>query len=314
MARRSWTHQEEQEALRLPWAEFHSKYPDRTFNSWEVKRRRVEKEGLFGTPERSQPVLGERQLVVGTRHIRFGIVSDTHGGSKFEQQSALMDFYQDAEGRGAQFFVHAGDLTQGSDRMHLGMELEVHAHGAAAQAQYVVESYPRASVPTYVIGGNHDLSFFKDGGQNIVRQITDQRPDMVFLGQDAAYFSVEGIRSYVIHPDGAGSILRFKKIAESLPRSKDVKLLIVGHTHNYGAALHQGMLILQVPCFQGRYGWLARKGLVPDIGGVLVDVWLDDDGNIERIAHEVKLYDEVQGDWDREASALVNLPWTDDGL
>ena len=313
MVRRAWTEGEGQEALRLPWAEFHAKYPDRSFNSWEVKRRRVGKDGLSGVPERSQPVMGERQLVVGTKHVRFAIVSDTHGGSKYEQQSALMDFYADAEDRGAQFFIHAGDVTQGSDRMHLAMELETHAHGAAAQAQYVIDSYPRSEVPTYMIGGNHDLSFFKDGGSNIVRQICDARPDLVFLGQDAAHLTVEGVRMYVFHPDGAGSMARFKAVANSLPAAKDVRLLIVGHTHQYAAAQHKTTTILQVPCFQGRYNWLARKGLVPDIGGVLVDIWLDDDGRIERIAHEVKFYDEVSGDWDYEASHSVNLPWTDAG-
>lgn len=312
MARRSWTEAEAQEALRLPWPEFHAKYPDRSFNSWEVKRRRVEKDGLQGVPERHQPVLGERNLVLGTRHIRFGIVSDTHGGSKFEQQSALMDFYLDAEDRGVAFFVHAGDVTQGSDRMHLGMELEVHAHGAAAQAQYVIDSYPRASVPTYMIGGNHDLSFFKDGGVNIVRQITDARPDLVFLGQDAAHFTVEGIRAYVLHPKGNPSMTRLKQIANALPG--DVRLLIAGHTHQYGAAKHKNTLILQVPCFQGRYNWMGAGGMFPDIGGVIVDIWLDDAGNVERMAHELKLYDEVTGDWDREASAAVNIPWTDRGL
>lgn len=314
MARRAWSREEEQEALRLPWPEFHAKFPDRTFNSWEVKRRRVEKDGLAGVPERHQPVMGERRLTVGTEHIRFAIVSDTHGGSKFEQQSALMDFYRHAEDEGVQFFVHAGDVTQGSDRMHLGMELEVHAHGAYAQAQYVINSYPRAKVPTYMIGGNHDLSFFKDGGQNIVRQITEARDDLVFLGQDAAHFTVENVRAYIIHPSGAAQMPRLKAIAASLPRSKDVKLMISGHTHQYGAARHHGITILQVPCFQGRYGWMGAKGLVPDIGGVIVDIWQDGDGHVERISHEVKFYDEIEGDWDYEASHDVNIPWTDEGL
>lgn len=308
-----WTEAEGLDALRMPWPVFHEKYPERPFNAWEVKRRRLAKDMLAGVPENRQPIPGERQLVVGDRHVRFAIVSDTHAGSKFEQQSALEDFYAHAVKEGAKFFIHAGDVTQGSDRMHLGMELEVHAHGAAAQAQYVIHSYPRSPVPTYMIGGNHDLSFHKDGGQNIVRQICDMRPDLVYLGQDAAHFTVEGIRAYVIHPDGAGSPARFKKIAESLPSSRDVRLLIVGHTHNYGAYQSKDVTILQVPCFQGRYAWLARKGLVPDIGGMIVDLWLDDAGRIERIAHEVKFYEEVSGDWDQKASDLVNAPWSDEG-
>lgn len=311
--RSRWTDEEAHDALRLGWPEFRARYPERTFNSWEVKRRRMEKESLPLVAEKYLPDPEVPELRFGEQHIRFGIVSDTHGGSKFEQNTALHDFYDYALGRGARFMVHAGDVTQGSDKMHLGMEMEVHAHGAAAQAQYVTESYPRNGLLTYMIGGNHDASFWKDGGSSIVRQITERRDDMVYLGQDAAHFSVEGIRAYVLHPEGAGSMLALQKFADSLPRGKDVQLLIAGHTHQYGAARQRDTTILRVPCFQGRYAWMGRKGLVPDIGGVLVDLWLTEDGRIDRIAHEVKFYDEATGDWDREASDRVNAPWTDAG-
>lgn len=268
-----------------------------------------------------EPLPRNRELAIdlGKQHVRIGIVSDTHGGSKFEQLTALRTFYQYADEREVDFFIHAGDMTQGSDRMHLGMEHEVHAHGADAQASYVVATYPRSSrdVPTYVISGNHDDSFIKDGGQNIVRQIVSLRSDLIYLGQDAAFLTIGKLRSYVIHPDGGmtkSKSLKGQHIAESLPRNRDVKVAFVGHYHSYCAVKHHGIHVFMLPCFQSQYAWLARKGLNPEIGGLIVDLWLDGEGNIPRIAHELVSFEARDNDWDRDASDLVNLSWSNAGL
>jgi hypothetical protein len=169
-------------------------------------------------------------------------------------------------------------------------------------------------VPTYILGGNHDFSFHKDGGQNIVRQVCDTRDDLVFLGQDSAYLSVDGLRAYIIHPDGAGSILRTRKLAESLPASRDVRLLLVGHYHSYQAFRQKDTFIIQLPAFQGQYAWMARRGLTPEIGGIILDLWVDDDGRIARVNHEVVPYDEVRNDWDHAASDEINEAWSQEGV
>lgn len=65
-----------------------------------------------------------------------------------------------------------------------------------------------------------------------------------------------------------------------------------------------------VPCFQSQYGWLARKALRPQVGGVLLDVWLDDAGRLARMRHELVSFEPIEDDWDREASAAVARGWS----
>ena len=258
----------------------------------------------------------ETTLDLGSEHIRLGVLSDTHGGSRYEQLTALRSFYAYADDRKVDAFVHAGDVTQGSDRMHKGMELEVHAHGADAQAAYVVATYPRSKrrgVKTYVIAGNHDDSFLKDGGINVVRRIAAQRADMQYIGQDAAYLNIGGLRCYVVHPDGGSSYAKSykpQKLSESLPLDRRVALLLVGHYHNYGSFRQKETQSLMLPCFQSQYAWLARKALHPDIGGLIVDIWLDDNGRIARFAHELVSYPSLEEDWDRDASIAAGRGWT----
>lgn len=261
----------------------------------------------------------EVNLDIDGNRIRLGIVSDTHGGSKYEQLTALRHFYGYADERKVHAFIHAGDITQGPDRMHRGMELEVHAHGAEAQVGYVVATYPksnRKNVKTYLISGNHDDSFLKDNGANVVRMITAARPDIVYAGQDAAYVTFNGLRMYVVHPDGGGAYAKtykLQKLAATLPIERNVRLILCGHYHNFGMTLERDTLAIMLPCFQAQYPWLARKALHPDIGGLILEITMDNAGNPIRIQHELVRYQPIDDDWDHEISASVSRGWRPDG-
>jgi predicted phosphodiesterase len=261
----------------------------------------------------------ETALTFDTDHIRLGIVSDTHGGSKFEQLTALRAFYREADEAEVHAFIHAGDMTQGPDEMHRGMVHEVHAHGADAQVDYVSRTYPRSGrdVPTYVISGNHDDSHLKQGGVNVVRRITQQRADLNYLGQDAAYLTLNGLRVYVTHPDGGGAYAKSykgQKFAESLPVEKDVRLLLIGHYHNAVNFWERRTKVFQLACFQSQYAWLARKGLHPDIGGLILDIYYNDDGSLRRIDHSERRYEPMDNDWDFDVSREVSDGWSSRGL
>lgn len=310
-------------ALGLSWERFHQRYPERSFDAWEVKRRRVRKPGEATRLVTAvyQPALpaGTPDVLIdlGGNHRRFGLVSDTHLGSKFEQLSALRSFYAYADEREVEAFIHAGDLYQGSDRMHPGMALEVHVHGAEAQADYADAVYPRSArgVPTYLIGGNHDESFQKDGGADPVRGLCQRREDLVYLGQGLAFLTIGGLRMAVMHPDGGGGATKSRRgqqIAAALP--PDVQLALIGHLHYYCAFPANGMFVLQLPCFQAQYAWMARKPLYPDIGGVILDVWYDEAGRVTRVVPEYVAYRARANDWDAAASRQINEAWTAEGL
>jgi predicted phosphodiesterase len=259
------------------------------------------------------------KIDLGKEHIRLGIASDTHGGSHFEQLSALRRFYQYGDEREVDLFINGGDLTQGSDRMHPDQPFQIHVHGAEQQVGYVVGTYPHSErgAKTVVLSGNHDDSFLKDGGLNVVRMITSARDDMTYLGQTAAYLTVGGLKIYVIHPRGGkpyADSYRLQRVAESLPISKQVNLMLMGHLHAYCVDQVHGITSLLLPCFQSQYGWLASGGLHPAIGGIIADIWLTDNGEVARIGHEFVRFQAIDDDWDHEVSQAVAKGWTPTGL
>jgi predicted phosphodiesterase len=258
-------------------------------------------------------------LDIGKEHIRLAVVSDTHSGSHYEQLSALRSFYRHADDLEVDAFVHCGDWTQGSDRMHLDQPYQVHAHGADQQAKYVIATYPRSErgVKTYGITGNHDESFLKDGGINILRKIADAREDIVYVGQTGAYFSFGPVNSYVVHPRGGmpyARSYRLQKFIEQLPISRQIHLLLMGHLHSYALVQEHGVTAMLVPCFQSQYGWMAAGALHPAVGGLIIDIWLTDAGGVGRLAHELVRFQHVPDDWDQDVSHEVNRGWSPDGI
>lgn len=268
---------------------------------------------------------------IGQEHIRLGVVSDTHGGSHYEQQSALKAFYAYADGTGphpsdgsdvgqpVDAFLHCGDWTQGADKMHLDQPYQVHAHGADQQGEYVVQTYPRSvrpGVKTFGIGGNHDDSFLKDGGVNIVRRIAAKREDIEYLGSPSRYFSVGSANMYLIHPRGGmpyAKSYRLQKINEQLPVGRQIVLNLMGHLHSYALTQDHGVTGIMVPCFQSQYGWMASGGLHPEIGGIILDIWLRDDGGVGRIRHELVRFERRERDWDHAVSHEVQAAFSPDG-
>lgn len=233
-----------------------------------------------------------------------GVVSDTHLGSSYEQLTALNDFYHQAEEAGVDFYLHAGDLVQGTPKMHRGMEHEVHLHSLEGQVAYAADVYPRVSKPTYMITGNHDDSWTNESGVNVVRQLSNLRDDIEYVGRDSCYLTINGLRMYMVHPDGGASYAKSykaQKLVEALPEREGVQLAIVGHYHTYGVFKIQNTVVVMQPCFQGQYPWLVRKGLYPTIGGQILELEYDDE-RITRFSHTLYEYDEREKDWDRDIS------------
>ena len=75
-------------------------------------------------------------------NAKFGIVSDTHIGSLYENRGLLHLAYKVFKKEGIDTVYHCGDMTDG-EKIYRGQEYELYAHGADAQVKEVVKKYPR---------------------------------------------------------------------------------------------------------------------------------------------------------------------------
>jgi len=214
--------------------------------------------------------------------FKVGLIADTHLCSKQEKLNELHTFYSICKKSGVKHVLHAGDIVDGQGIYH-GHLSEIHTFGAQAQADYCVEMYPKVSgITTHFIVGNHDDVFWKSSGIDIGTLISRKRDDMLYYGQYQADVVFGKIKIRLMHPDGGGAYaLSYKgqKLAEQIASGKKPHVLCLGHYHTNNYFYYRRMHILNLGTFQGQTDFLLRKGLMPAIGGWIVEMYLNETGN-----------------------------------
>ena len=234
--------------------------------------------------------------------FKIGVVSDTHLGSTQQQLTFLHKAYKEMKEEGIETVYHPGDIVEGSGKMFLDQPYEMFVHGGDAMVDYVIKAYPREEgITTYIIGGNHDYSYFKDNGIDIVKKICEKREDIKYLGTFGAYVNIGNISIYLMHPDGGGSYaLSYKpqKIIEQFTPQKKPHIILIGHYHvPLMMPCYRNVNAFQLPGFQAQTTFLKRKGKDPVIGYLILEITPNERG-IERLKSEWRLfYEPISGDY-----------------
>jgi len=231
--------------------------------------------------------------------ITIGAISDTHLGSRFQQPTLLQTAYQIFDECQVDFVIHLGDLVEGM-KLYRGQDQEIFLHSADEQADYTLNHYPtRSAYKTYIISGSHDLVFKKLAGFDIVKNICSQRSDLVYKGEHGAHtFKMKNLTFDILHPSGGvpyAKSYRLQKVIEgalgdiiSRVRShKDLSIIphfmLMGHLHIMNYTPHIGIDGFMVPCMQTQTPYLKAKGLMPELGILIINVECDDNWNVNRL-------------------------------
>jgi predicted phosphodiesterase len=220
--------------------------------------------------------------------VRFGVVSDTHLGSKECHLQELHVAYQFMADRGIRTVLHPGDLVAGMG-VYKHQIRDLHVHGFDNQVAYAIENYPDGSelgITTEIVGGNHDLEgdFGRDGADP-VRAFCTARPDFKHLGDYSAWVDLpNGGRVHILHPGGGGSYAlsyRAQKIAEGYEGGTKPNVTLFGHWHRRGDFTARGIQLLLCATFEGSTSLAKRYGLgEPAIGFHIVEARMADDGSL----------------------------------
>ena len=140
------------------------------------------------------------------RKIKFGLVSDTHLGSMFEELEFLKFAYKIFKREKIANVYHAGDIIEGG-KIYRGQEYETKYHGVDEQVDHCVKEYPQIEgITTYFIDGNHTLSFHNDAGVDVGEIISLYRKDLVYVGKEEANIELENKSGRcilrLVHPGG----------------------------------------------------------------------------------------------------------------
>lgn len=236
--------------------------------------------------------------------VRVGLVSDTHLGNRSQQITALADFYKYADSRGAQVFLHAGDLLDGL-HVHRDAVYGQFVHGLDAQLGYAAEAYPKsANGPTYAIQGNHDLWYYGNVGASPGMYLQEKRPDIIDLGHQAAFVEFGGLRAYVCHGSkGGNSYARSYKLQKLIEQMEveersQTDLAFFGHWHTYAdLGRYQGVLTWSLGAFQAQTGFERVLGKSPSVCGMYLEIEFTRDRKIWNVRPDIRWYEPRKNDY-----------------
>ena len=238
----------------------------------------------------------------GNQIIRFGVVADTHLGSKWQQLTNLNTLYDIYEREDIRLVFHAGDLTEGVG-MRQGHEFEVFVHGADAQVQYVIDHYPRRDgIVTQFITGNHDHSAIKQSGHDIGQPIQSARPDMIYLGRSSCKVQITpNCVVEINHPlDGAAYAISYslQKMIDAMPGGGKPNIYLGGHHHKAMYLFYRNIQAFECGTTQAQTPWMRGKRLPAHRGGWIIEVHVDDEGTITRCKGEfIPFYADIENDY-----------------
>lgn len=238
----------------------------------------------------------------GDKIIRFGVVSDTHLCSKWQQLTFLNFLYDVFEREGIPTVYNPGDITEGF-KMRKGHEHEIFKFGADDQCDYVIDVYPkRKGITTKFVTGNHDHSHIKNGGIDIGRRIADKRPDMVYLGMsNANVYITPNCTVELNHPlDGASYALSYapQKTIDAMSGGEKPNILLNGHHHKAFYMFYRNIHAFECGTAQAQTSWMRGKRIAAHVGGWIINVHVTDDGTISRCIGEfIPLYKPLEHDY-----------------
>jgi len=212
--------------------------------------------------------------------FKVGVISDTHFGSQYAQPTLLKYAYQTFKSEGITQVFHCGDVIEGNGKLYRGQVYEMFLHGADSMVDYVVKNYPKEKgITTYLIGGSHDYCFYAEDGIDVLRLISEKRKDLKYMGMFGADVKIGNIKIMMMHGDGGVAYARsykMQKIIEQFPAGDKPNVLLLGHYHvTNELPLYRSMVGLQLPCFQSQTPYLRKKGLAPDVGFLILEIFPD---------------------------------------
>ena len=131
-----------------------------------------------------------------SNEFKFVAISDVRLGSKSQQLAILNDIYRKAQEMGIHNVIVCGNISAGLKPM---IDDSNFVQDSQAQVDYIVSNYPRYDgITTYFISGKLDDKHISKNNINLGMRVSQQRPDMVYLGEDICDISIDRVKMQVM--------------------------------------------------------------------------------------------------------------------
>lgn len=205
------------------------------------------------------------------KHHRFVVISDTHIGSIYspiEWHDAVAEYVNNHD---IEAVFHCGDLVEGMKISRIGTQIyELSDIGYEAQKKRAEETLRKYGVPVFIISGNHDFYYQEYAGANIIKTLSDEIPNLTYIGHDSADIEVDGAIVRLFHGgDGSNSYAvsyRLQKLCEAITGGDKPNILLAGHVHKFCYILERNIHAISVPSMQMQTNFMRGRKLAAHTG------------------------------------------------
>ena len=214
-------------------------------------------------------------------HLKFALLADTHLGNKQAAKKELADFYKKAWDEWVEAFIHCWDLVDGSWHVFKWQMYELENVWYDEQLKTAVNDYPYYwDIKTFVVGGNHDESFLKENGANIIKNIANLRDDIIDMGFYDARIKLNGVDINAHHWGWNMSYAKSykpQKLIENIDTRSQPDIFASWHWHDAlymayrnihtflpGAFLKQNMLAKRFNLWTTIWWWIVEVNIKED--------------------------------------------------
>ena len=236
----------------------------------------------------------QHNYTIGKSHVRFGVLGDTHIGSK-EYDAGLMNHAaRQFTKEGVDFVIHTGDVVDGVYYAHRPSQIyESAVLGGDAQLELAAKELKKIKQPLYFITGNHEYNTYIrnagiEVGYHLERQLHEKgKKDAHFLGNaegDIKLKSGSVIRA--LHPDGGTAYAisyKSQKIIESLEGGQKPNVMLIGHFHKAEYIFYRNVHTFQTATLEGQTKFMKGKGIPAHKGFWIIDMYTKKGGQVDKI-------------------------------
>ena len=217
--------------------------------------------------------------------FKFVAISDVRLGSKSQQLGILYDIYRKASEMGIHNVIVCGNISAGLKPM---TDTESNfIEDTQAQIDYIVANYPKVEgIKTYFISGKLDDKHLTQNNINIGKRIADQRPDMVYLGEDACDIDIDRVKMQVMSSKLSKTYTASYRTQQTIDacRSEDKPdVLLYGGLLQMEKYNYRGVQCISIPSVCATDKEMKTKRYANTIGAWYVTLKLKENGKLDTV-------------------------------
>ncbi len=216
--------------------------------------------------------------------FKFMVISDTRFGSKQQQLSLLNDSYQTAYDLGCYNVFLCGNISEGVYPMSNPYAEECFINDTIGQVDYITRNYPQIDgMKTYFITGPKDETHLKRNKLNIGKRISENRDDMVYLGQGSVKINIDNINLLIFNSKSAKTYTvsyRMQQQVNSFRSEDKPDILLYGGLLQMEKFTHRDVQCLSIPSLCSTTKEMREKRQDNTVGARFITVTSDNYGNL----------------------------------